>query len=273
MSRIAKTLADCRARGRKALIPFMTAGHPHPDATVPLMHTLVEAGVDIIELGVPFSDPMAEGPVIQLSNERALAHGMSLDKLLDMVRSFRAQNDTTPVVLMGYLNPIEVRGYRAFAKLAAEAGVDGIITVDMPVEEGSDYLEALIAEGLDPIQLVAPTTCGERLARICAAARGFIYYVSLKGVTGAAHLDVASVADKLAEIRTLTQLPLAVGFGIRDAASAAAIGGVADGVVVGSALVRLLEDNSSDPLAVRAAAREFIAGLRQALDQTAAAKA
>ncbi|NLO81237.1 MAG: tryptophan synthase subunit alpha [Xanthomonadaceae bacterium] len=266
MSRIADTFARRRAEGRKLLVSFFTAGDPNPDVTVPLMHEVVKAGVDIIELGVPFSDPMAEGPVIQAACERALRHKVNLPRVLDMVRAFRQQNRHTPVVLMGYANPVEAMGYERFAEAAAGAGVDGVITVDLPPEEGEELNRALIGRGIDPILLVAPTTKPERLQRICAAARGFIYYVSLKGVTGAPTLDVGDVAAKVQEIRKSTDLPIGVGFGIRDADSAAAVARVADAVVVGSALVRLVEQHQDDTYKLREAMADLVADLRRAID-------
>lgn len=266
MSRIGPLFVDLRAQGRKALIPFITAGDPHPAVTVPLLHTLVEAGADILELGVPFSDPMADGPVIQRASERALAHHVSLHQVLDMVRAFRERDATTPVVLMGYLNPIEIMGYQAFAEQAAAAGVDGVLTVDLPPEEAHELLQELRRNGLDPIYLIAPTSKRGRIERITAAASGFVYYVSLKGVTGAATLDVAAVQAKLAEIRAVTDLPLGVGFGIKDAETAARLAAVADAVVVGSALVSRVEANAAEPGRITAEARALIGSLRKALD-------
>ncbi len=266
MSRIGPLFVDLRAQGRKALIPFITAGDPHPSVTVPLLHTLVEAGADILELGVPFSDPMADGPVIQRASERALAHHVSLHQVLDMVRAFREHDATTPVVLMGYLNPIEIMGYQAFAEQAAAAGVDGVLTVDLPPEEAHELLQELRRNGLDPIYLIAPTSKRGRIERITAAASGFVYYVSLKGVTGAATLDVAAVQAKLAEIRAVTDLPLGVGFGIKDAETAARLAAVADAVVVGSALVSRVEANAAEPGRIMAEARALIGSLRKALD-------
>ena len=263
MSRLAQCFGRLRAAGRKVLIPYVTAGDPAPALTVPLMHAMVQAGADVLELGVPFSDPMADGPVIQRASERALAHHVSLRGVLDMVREFRRRDGVTPVVLMGYLNPVETMGYAAFAAAAAEAGVDGVLTVDLPPEEAGDLLGALDARGLDPIFLVAPNSTPERLRRISAAARGFIYYVSLKGVTGASHLDVESVRGKVAEIRRYTELPVGVGFGIRDAASAAAVADMADAVVIGSALVKIIEDGGAD-VADRIGAR--LAEIRRAID-------
>ena len=237
MSRLPACFSRNRAAGRKALIPYVTAGDPEPGMTVSLMHAMVKAGADIIELGVPFSDPMAEGPVIQRAMERALEHDVTLDDVLDMVREFRSQDDATPVVLMGYLNPIEVWGYEAFAAAAAAAGVDGVLTVDMPPEESDGLTAALHRQGLDAIFLLAPTSSASRIQKVGGSASGFVYYVSFKGVTGANRLDVNAVAVKLEEIRKYTGLPVGVGFGIRDPESAAQIARVADAVVVGSALV------------------------------------
>jgi len=266
MSRIAAKFEQLRAQGRTALIPYITAGDPKPGITVSIMHAMVKAGVDIIELGVPFSDPMADGPVIQRASERALIHHTSLHDVLGMVREFRMTNQETPVVLMGYLNPIEVMGYAAFAAAAAEAGVDGALTVDIPPEEAGEFLPALNKHGLDAIFLIAPTTVGSRIETICKAAGGFVYYVSLKGVTGASHLDVAGVEQKLNEIRGATDLPIGVGFGIKDAAAAAAVSKVADAVVVGSALVSQVEALSDTPDAIAPALAELLAEMRRAMD-------
>jgi tryptophan synthase alpha chain len=266
VSRIQKRFAELRERGRKALIPFITAGDPRGEDTLPLMQTLVDNGADIIELGVPFSDPMADGPVIQRASERALEHHTSLRDVLDMVRAFRETDSDTPVVLMGYLNPIEVMGYQAFAEAAAAAGVDGVLTVDIPPEEGGDFLRVLREQGIDPIYLLAPTSTPERIRQLTAAASGFVYYVSLKGVTGAGNLDIASVAERVADIRATTDLPVGVGFGIKDADTARAMGGIADAVVVGSAIVSLVERNADDPAAIRSAVGALVAALRGALD-------
>ncbi|GMR20868.1 MAG: tryptophan synthase subunit alpha [Gammaproteobacteria bacterium] len=271
MSRIAGQFKLLKAQGRCALIPFITAGDPEPGVTVPLMHTLVEAGADIIELGVPFSDPMAEGPVIQHACERALQHHVSLHDVLSMVKRFRQTNTKTPVILMGYLNPVEVMGYETFAAAAAEAGVDGILTVDLPPEEADEYVPAMKARGLDAIFLLAPTSTEERMRRVADVAGGFVYYVSLRGVTGAGNLDTREVADKLDIIRSHTNLPIGVGFGIHDAATAAEIATVADAVVVGSALVRRVGDLADEPEKINAAAGAFIKGLRLAIDNVGAA--
>jgi len=267
MSRISKHLETLRGRGRKALIPFITAGDPQPSVTVPTMHALVEAGADIIELGVPFSDPMADGPVIQHASERALLHHVSLRDVLAMVVEFRKSNSETPIVLMGYLNPIEVMGYEVFAKAAAEAGVDGVLTVDMPPEEAKELTTALQASGLDPIFLLAPTTGEARISRICELASGFIYYVSVKGITGAGNLDTDAVANRLQTIRGKTDLPVGVGFGIKDGDSAARVAAVADAVVVGSALVSRIEALQNEPESIPQQAAAFIAELRQAMDK------
>jgi tryptophan synthase alpha chain len=266
MSRINACLEKLKAEGRKALIPYVTAGDSDPKLTVPLMHAMVEAGVDIIELGVPFSDPMADGPVIQRAAERALEYHVSLHDVLDMVKDFRNTNGSTPVVLMGYLNPVEVMGYEAFAESAAKAGVDGVLTVDLPPEEAEDLVAALRAQQIDPIFLLAPTTDDERIRKICDMASGYVYYVSVKGVTGAGNLDVQSVADKLHQIRALTDLPVGVGFGIKDADSAAAIGAVADAVVVGSALVQKIEQGEGQQDKIIRDIAGLLAQMRAAMD-------
>jgi tryptophan synthase alpha chain len=266
MSRIAARFTSLAKAGRKALIPYVTAGDPNPEVTVPLMHAMVAAGADIIEMGVPFSDPMADGPVIQAACERALKHHVSLRKVLDMVKQFRAQDKDTPVILMGYLNPIEVMGYAAFAQAAQTAGVDGVLTVDLPPEEASDFLVELKQVAIDPIFLLSPNTSDERVRKVAAVASGFLYYVSFKGVTGANRLDVGAVAAKLSSIRKLTQLPLGVGFGIRDAQSAAEVSGVADAVVVGSALVTRIADLADQPEKIAAAVSTVLADMRQAMD-------
>lgn len=267
MSRLKTVLDGLAARGRKALIPYITAGDPHPRHTVGLMHALVQAGADVLELGVPFSDPMADGPVIQLACERALAAGTHLRDVLAMVAEFRRNDTTTPVVLMGYLNPIDRFGLDAFSLAAREAGVDGVLVVDLAVEEAPEFTPTLRKAGLDCIFLVAPTSSEVRIQAIAEQASGYLYYVSLKGVTGAANLDVASVAAKIAEIRRFTALPLAVGFGIRDAATAASVGAVADGVVVGSALVAEVERNSSNPEVLPELLASRLRPMREALDR------
>ena len=266
MSRISAKFAALREQGRTALVPFITAGDPVKEVTVPLMHTLVENGADIIELGVPFSDPMADGPVIQRASERALVHHTSLRDVLAMVAEFRTQNDETPVVLMGYLNPIEIMGYTEFAEAAHDAGVDGVLTVDIPPEEGGDFLPAMRNHGLDPIYLLAPTSTQARIEKLTNSASGFVYYVSLKGVTGAASLDVDAAAEKLAQIRATTELPVGVGFGIKDAETAAAMSAVADAVVVGSAIVSRVEQYADDPAMIHRTIGELVAGMRAAMD-------
>ncbi|MES9914170.1 MAG: tryptophan synthase subunit alpha, partial [Candidatus Sedimenticola sp. 4PFRAG1] len=237
MSRIKGRFEQLKAQGRTALVPYVTAGDPNPEVTVPLMHSMVEAGADILELGVPFSDPMADGPVIQRASERALEHHVSLRDVLDMVRRFRQKDNDTPVILMGYLNPIEIMGYEQFAEAASSAGVDGLLTVDIPPEESEQLLQALKPNGIDPIFLLAPTSTGERIKRICGAASGFVYYVSVKGITGAANLAVDEVSAKVAAIRGETDLPVGVGFGIKDPETARSVSKIADAVIVGSALV------------------------------------
>jgi tryptophan synthase alpha chain len=267
MSRIADKFRQLKQAQRKALIPFITAGDPMPGITVELMHDLVTAGADIIELGVPFSDPMADGPVIQRASERALEYHVGLRDVLQMVARFREVGSDTPVVLMGYLNPIEIMGYETFAERAADAGVDGVLVVDIPPEEGGELLQALRGRGLDQIYLVAPTSTPQRIARICDAAGGFVYYVSVKGVTGASHLDLSAVERKLEAIRASTELPVGVGFGIKNAETAAAVARVADAVVVGSALVSRVEALAEEPEKIGAALRELIAAMRLAMDE------
>lgn len=264
MSRIQKTFAALAAQNKKGLIPFITAGDPAPALTVPLMHALVEGGADVIELGVPFSDPMADGPVIQRASERALAQGVTLAQVLGWVAEFRKTDATTPVVLMGYANPIERMGEEKFAKAAAEAGVDGVLVVDYPPEECESFAALMRANQMDPIFLLAPTSTDARIAAVAKVASGYLYYVSLKGVTGSATLDLDSVAARLPLIKQHANLPVGVGFGIRDAQTARAIGSVADAVVIGSRLVQLLEDAPRER-AVEAL-RAFIAEIRQALD-------
>lgn len=266
MSRIAPTLAALKSAQRKALIPFITAGDPSPEHTVVLMHALVQGGADILELGVPFSDPMADGPVIQLACERALKHGTNLRQVLQLVAEFRRTNSKTPVVLMGYLNPIESMGLPGFARRAKEAGVDGVLVVDLAVEEAPEFAPVLRAEGLDCIFLLAPTSSTTRIQAIAREASGYLYYVSLKGVTGASTLDVKSVETKLGEIRRCTDLPLAVGFGVRDAATAAALGKAADAVVVGSALVAEIEKNQHAPEVLPKILADKLRSMRDAMD-------
>ena len=266
MSRITPKLESLKRAGRKALIPFITAGDPTPEFTVPALHALVEAGADIIELGVPFSDPMADGPVIQRASERALAHKMSLRKVLEQVREFRQKDDSTPVVLMGYLNPVESLGYRNFVDKAREVGVDGVLTVDMPPEESSEFLPMLDESGIDPIFLLAPNSTAERIAKMGQLGSGYLYYVSLKGVTGASHLNLDDVARKIKEIRQLTSLPIAVGFGVKNAETAAAISKLGDGVVVGSALVSKIEAAGGDTSLALKEITSLISSMRSSLD-------
>lgn len=265
MSRIAATFEALKRDKRKALIPYICAGDPIPDATVDVMLAMAQAGADVIELGVPFSDPMADGPVIQKASERALAKGIGLREVLTYVQGFRARNDATPVVLMGYANPIERYGIERFIADAKASGVDGVLVVDYPPEEAEAFAAQLQAVALDPIFLLAPTSTDQRMADVGRIASGYVYYVSLKGVTGAGHLDTAAVAAMLPRIRTHVKVPVGVGFGIRDAASAQAVGRVADAVVIGSRLVQLLEGQTRDTLAPAAAT--FIAEIRAALDQ------
>ncbi|WP_039917703.1 tryptophan synthase subunit alpha [Cellvibrio mixtus] len=267
MSRISQRLNQAKASGKKILVAYVVNGDPFPQATLPTLHAMVEQGVDVIELGVPFSDPMAEGPVIQKGHERALEHGTSLNGTLEIVKQFRATNNTTPVVLMGYANPVERFGYAEFAKAAANAGVDGLLTVDLPPEEVAVLKAELDANGLDNIFLLAPTTTVERAQKIAAHASGFLYYVSLKGVTGAGHLDVDAVKTKLAEFGKLTDLPVCVGFGIKDPETAKAVAGLADGVVVGSVLVDKMgaqADKTAEEIA--ASVGDIISGIRKAID-------
>ncbi|MDC6168363.1 tryptophan synthase subunit alpha [Paucibacter sp. XJ19-41] len=264
MSRIATTFARLQAEARKALIPFVTAGDPFPDATVELMLALGQAGADVIELGVPFSDPMADGPVIQRAGERALKHGIGLPQVLDYVRGFRVHNNSTPVVLMGYANPVERYGVERFVADAKAAGVDGVLIVDYPPEECEVFAAALRAQDLDPIFLLAPTSTEERMARIGQLASGYVYYVSLKGVTGAGHLNTAAVAEMIPRIRRHVTVPVGVGFGIRDGATARAVADHSDAVVIGSRLVELLEVQPRDNVAATGA--QFIRDIRQALD-------
>ena len=269
MSRIDATFAALKDRGAKALIPYVTAGFPQADITPELMHAMVEAGADVIELGVPFSDPMADGPVIQKAGEQALAAGIGMSQVLAMVRDFRVGDDRTPVVLMGYANPVERydqrHGAHAFVRDAAAAGVDGVLIVDYPPEECADFAARLRAAGIDLIFLLAPTSTEARMQQVAALASGYVYYVSLKGVTGAGTLDTAAVESMLPRIRQHVQIPVGVGFGIRDAASARAVGKVADAVVIGTRLIQLLEAAPAGQAVATAAA--FLKDIRAALDQ------
>ena len=264
MKRIQAVFARLQAQGRKALIPFITAGDPDPALTVPLLRTLVRAGADIIELGVPFSDPMADGPTIQRASERALAKGVSLRQVFELVRDFRTADQETPIVLMGYANPIEAMGVEAFAVAAGDVGVDGVLVVDYPPEEGIDFAHTLRRHGLAPIFLLAPTSSAARITQVGALAGGYIYYVSLKGVTGSAALDVAAVAARIPDIRARTGVPVGVGFGIRDAATAAAVAKIADAVVVGSRIIEEIEQ--SVPAQACANVLALVAEIRRGMD-------
>ena len=268
MSRIKNVLATLGGHGRKALIPYICAGDPSPALTVPLMHALVAAGSNIVELGVPFSDPMADGPVIQRASERALKHGVSLGDVLAMVAEFRRTDAATPVVLMGYANPIERMGVDAFAAKAQAAGVDGVLVVDYPPEECEAFAALMKGNGMDPIFLLAPTSTDARIEAVARVASGYIYYVSLKGVTGAASLDTADVARRIPAIKARTPIPVGVGFGIRDAASARAIAAIADAVVIGSRIIQELEASAAGSEVDNV--RRFMSGIRAAIDEVAA---
>ena len=265
MSRIAKRFEDLKARGRTALVPFVTAGDPEPSVTVPLMHAMVAAGADMIELGVPFSDPMADGPVIQLASERAISRGVTLRSVLDTVETFRKQDPDTPIVLMGYLNPIERYGHANFTGDAARAGVDGVLIVDCPPEEMTSLRGHLDEHGIYSICLVAPTTTSERLQIIAGQARGYLYYVSFKGITGANSLDEAGLAGPVRKIRSHSDLPVAVGFGIKTADNAAAVASLADAVVIGSALIEQMQNAGSRDEACERV-MDFLAPIRHAMD-------
>ena len=264
MSRIAQTFARLANENRKALIPFVTAGDPSPAITVPLMHAMVDAGVDIIELGVPFSDPMADGPVIQRSSERALKFGVGLNDVLAYVSEFRKTNQATPVVLMGYANPIERMGMKVFAERARSAGVDGVLVVDYPPEESRELAETMNAAGIDIIYLLAPTSSIERIKLVTEAARGYIYYVSLKGVSGAANIDTSEVESMIAKIKAQTGLPVGVGFGIRDGDTAKQIARFADAVVIGSRLIQEMEASTPDTAVENV--RVLLKNIRGAMD-------
>ncbi len=269
MSRLSTRLAKLRETGRKALVPYIVCGDPNFAITLPMMHALVQQGADVIELGVPFSDPMAEGPTIQFAHERALVHNTSLRDTLNVVAEFRKTDTETPVVLMGYTNPVEVMGYELFAELAGKAGVDGLITVDLPPEEAAPLISALQKVAIDPIFLIAPTTTMERAAKIAQYGRGFLYYVSFKGVTGANRLDIDSVVEKVNQLRSITSLPLFVGFGIKDGHSAAAVASVADGAVVGSVLVSkmgALANNGAANAQIIEEVTAILAEIRTAID-------
>ena len=267
MNRITDCFNGLRQQGKKALIPFITAGDPQPAATLPLMRALVKGGANLIELGVPFSDPMADGPVIQRSSERALKHGTALGDVFNIVADFRKTDSVTPVILMGYLNPIEVMGYAEFARRANEAGVDGVLVVDLPPEEADELQAELKDRELGQIFLVSPTTSDKRLEQISTRASGFLYYVSLKGVTGSNRLNVTEVAEKIAAVRRKTSLPVGVGFGIKDAETAKAVAAFSDAVIVGSALVECIEQLDNMPVdKMTQVVTDFLARLRSALD-------
>lgn len=265
MSRIQSTLSGLAAKSKKGLIPFITAGDPSPEMTVPLMHALVAGGADIIELGVPFSDPMADGPVIQRASERALLKGVGIRDVLGFVAKFRTTNQATPVVLMGYANPIERMGVDAFIQAAKTAGVDGVLVVDYPPEECEDFAAAMKLQDMDTIFLLAPTSTDERIEKVGKIASGYVYYVSLKGVTGSGALDLDAVAAMIPRIKRHVKVPVGVGFGIRDAATAKAIAAVSDAVVIGSRIIQELENTPLDQGAK--AVQAFISGVRQALDE------
>ena len=264
MSRIAGVFERLKLQGRKGLIPYITAGDPYPDATVDIMLALAANGADVIELGVPFSDPMADGPVIQKAAERALTHGIGMSQVLAYVEEFRSRNQSTPVVLMGYANPVERYGVARFVADSKAAGVDGVLVVDYPPEECEAFAALLRHNALDPVFLLAPTSTESRMREVGRIASGYVYYVSLKGVTGAGHLDVAAVAEMIPRIRSHVSIPVGVGFGIRDAQTARAVAAVSDAVVIGSALVQLMEREARENVA--AAAGRFISGIRMALD-------
>ncbi|WP_027016897.1 tryptophan synthase subunit alpha [Comamonas composti] len=268
MSRIANTFEKLKSEGRKALIPYITAGYPFAAITPTLMHAMVEAGSNVIELGVPFSDPMADGPTVQKAGDRAIANGVGLKQVLAYVREFRQKNQTTPVVLMGYANPVErydqVHGEHAFVEHAADAGVDGVLVVDYPPEECEEFSARLRARDMDLICLLAPTSTEERMQQVARVASGYVYYVSLKGVTGSGALDISSVESMLPRIRKHVDIPVGVGFGIRDAATAQAIGRVSDAVVIGSRIIELLDGQPHEKIAPLTI--DFLRGVRKALD-------
>lgn len=265
MNRITSTFSILKAQNKKALIPFITAGDPEPKMTVMLMHALVQAGADIIELGVPFSDPMADGPTIQRSSERALHYHIGLADVLTMVAEFRKTDSVTPVVLMGYANPVEAMGHGNFAKAAKEAGVDGVLIVDYPPEECEEWVQQLQDQKIDPIFLLSPTTPKRRVEKVAKLAKGYVYYVSLKGVTGASHLNLVDVSNKLAEVRSLISIPIGVGFGIRDSVAARAVAELADAVVVGSRIIEEIENSTRSALLDNV--NDLVKSLRAALDE------
>jgi len=264
MSRIQGRFEALAKAKRKALIPYIMAGDPHPSLTVPLMHGLVEAGADIIEFGVPFSDPMADGPVVQRSGERALKHGVGLSKVLEMVTDFRKSDTATPVVLMGYANPIEAMGIEKFASAAKAAGIDGVIVVDYPPQECVEFSALMKRNDIDPIFLLAPTSTKKRIDEVARSGSGYLYYVSLRGVTGAANIDLSDVAAHIPQIRKATQLPIGVGFGIRDAESARRVAQTADAVVIGSRIIQEIENGRPEDAVARV--KNFLKPIREALD-------
>ena len=265
MSRIAATFETLKQNNRKALIPFITAGDPDSAMTVLLMHELVNVGADIIELGVPFSDPMADGPTIQRSYERALKHNVSLENVLEMVAEFRKTDTETPVILMGYANPVESIGYQKFSAKAKECGVDGVLVVDYPPEECEEWLESLKLNRIDAIFLLSPTTPERRIQQVAKRAQGFVYYVSLKGVTGAAHFDLNEVANKLSDLRAHISIPIGVGFGIHDSVTARAVSELADAVVVGSRIIKEIEESSKEKILMNVSG--LVKSLRSAIDK------
>jgi tryptophan synthase alpha chain len=264
MSRIAACFEALLRAKRKALIPYITAGDPHPSLTVPLMRALVEGGADIVELGVPFSDPMADGPAIQRAGERALKHGVGLADVLSLVAEFRKADSKTPIVLMGYANPIEAMGLEKFVAAARQAGVDGVIVVDYPPEECEEFAALAKKNGIDPIFLLAPTSTDQRIEEVGCRGSGFLYYVSLRGITGASNIDVSEVAARIPKIRAATRLPIGVGFGIRDAESARRVAQSADAVVIGARIIEIIEAAGAQHAAAKV--KEFLAPIRKALD-------
>ena len=267
MSRIAGCFAEAAASKRTVLVPYLMGCDPTPALSLELMHAMVEAGADMIELGMPFSDPMADGPVIQAASERVLADGVRMPHIFELAKQFRETNTTTPLILMGYANPIEIMGHERFAQLASESGIDGVITVDMPPEESVDLSAAFAKQSIDPIFLLSPTTPDHRVEAVTRYGSGFIYYVSLKGVTGSSQLDTGEVAARVEHIKTLTDIPVGVGFGISDASSAASVAKLADAVVVGSAIVKRIADCGQDRASLLDEVPAFVASLRQGVDQ------
>ncbi|MFV2060308.1 MAG: tryptophan synthase subunit alpha [Gammaproteobacteria bacterium] len=267
MNRLETCFLNLREQGKTALVPYIVTGDPGLDLTVPLMRAMVRSGANIIELGVPFSDPMADGPVIQRAAERALKFDTGLEDVFEIVKTFRQRDDKTPIVLMGYLNPIEVMGYKRFIKEAVSAGVDGVLTVDLPPEEAAGFTSICSEEGLDPIYLIAPTTSPQRMKMISKFAKGFVYYVSIKGVTGAANIDIKEVRSRIDTIKEFIHLPIGVGFGIKDASTAAKVAKSSDAVVIGSAIIKLIEQNLQVPAKIVTEVSDFLAGVRKSLDK------